>query len=44
MEEDPVIQTLENTVLLGWPHCKEEVPLRGKHPGGMGFQRGVDTP
>ena len=41
-EEDPVIQTLKNTILLGWPDCKEEVPK--KLPGALEFQRGVDTP
>ena len=26
-EEDPVLQTLKNTILVGWPDRKEEVPL-----------------
>ena len=41
-EEDPVIQTLKNTILLGWPECKEEVPK--KLPRVLEFQRGVNTP
>ena len=27
MDEDPVLQTLKNTILVGWPDPKEEVPL-----------------
>lgn len=26
-DEDPVLQTLKNTILVGWPDPKEEVPL-----------------
>ena len=33
-EEDPVMQTLKNAILVGWP----------EDPGILEFQRGVDTP
>ena len=32
-EEDPVLQTLKNTILVGWPDRKEEVPLNIREYG-----------